>query len=150
MNNQRKGLLPTNVYPCTVRQSYKASDNKDIKAKDDTLVLCWTVNSDDSFAWHNIIKKFDIESDLDMWNLQKMAETLNFKMYDKDHPEFYDQWVGLNARLNITVDLTKGSNFKRNIILEYMLPKHEPEIDVLKEKDDSHFYTNKHERQLPI
>ena len=148
MNNSqhRKGLLPTGNYYCTIRQSYPAHENPDMEGDD--LVIVWTVDSGDQ-KWRNLKKTYDIGSDLDMWKLQKMADRLNFEAYEPDHPEFYEQWVGLRGKLNVTVDLGKDSRFKKNVILEYSLPEQPPEIDVTKPKDNSHFEGNK-ERQLPI
>lgn len=147
-SKHRKGLVPSGNWHCTIRQSYKASENPNMEGDD--LVLIWTIDSGNKdLLWRNLKKTYDPDSDLDMWKLQKMADRLNFEAYDKDHPEFYEQWVGLRGKLNVTVDLGKDSRFKKNVILEYSLPQQSPEIDVTKPKDNSHFEGNK-ERQLPI
>lgn len=150
--NQRKGLLPTNSYNCTIRQSYPARQNKEKKhLNPDTLVIVWTVDaSKEKYLWRNLEQTFDPDSDLDMWNLEKIANILNFTPYEVGHKEFYSQWKGLRAQLNVTVDLSKDSRFKKNVILEHSLPQRPAEIDVTKPKDNSHFTSNQKNRELPI
>lgn len=142
MDKHTKGLLPTDEYHATIRQNYEDEDTGE-------LVLCWTIDCG-QHTWRNLINRFDPESQHDMLRLNKIAKSLNFDMFEPDHIEFFDQWLGLRALLKVTVDLSKDSVFKRNIILEYRLPERPPETDVLAEKDSTHFHENKKGRDLPI
>lgn len=151
MDKHRKGLIPSGNYTATVRQSYRAGENSDKKhLNPNTLVIVWCIDSNERFHWRNLEQTFDPDSDLDMWNLEKIADILNFNPYEPDHKEFYDQWIGLRAKLNVTVDLSDDSRFKKNVILEHSLPDRPAEIDPLKPKDNSHFHENKKGRNLPI
>lgn len=152
MDKHKKGLLESGSYHCTVRQSYPARENPNKKhLKPDTLVIIWTVDaSKEKYLWRNLQQTFDPDSDLDMWNLSKIADRLNFDHYGPPHEDFYNQWQGLRAKLKVTVDLSDDSRFKKNVILEHSLPERPAEIDPTKPKDSSHFYENTNERQLPI
>lgn len=145
--SHRKGLLPSDTYHVIIRQNYNASD-KDKDAGDE-LVIVWTVDCGE-YTWRNLKERFDPDSVHDMFRLQKICDTLNFEMYPTDHEEFYDQWLGLRAMIKVTVDLSKDSVFKRNVILEHKLPQRPPETDVMAGKDNTHFTDNQQGRNLPI
>lgn len=138
-----KGVIPTSHQHCTVRKSHKQEDEE----RGDLLRIVWTVDEDTEYAWRNLIETFD-DSEFDQARLQRVCEALNFTPYPLGHPEYYDQFVGLRARLSVTVKLS--GNYRTNVILEHLLPIQPAHIDVTKERSDDHYFHTKSKRSLPI
>jgi hypothetical protein len=134
-----KGILPTNKYHCTVRQS-DLTDDSDLR-------LVWTIDEDTDYAWRNLIDLYPL-NEYGLARLQRMCKTLNFEMYPQDHEIFVEQFSGLRGLLSVTVRL--DGNYRTNEILEYMLPTQPPHFDVTVPKTEEHFFQNKNKRTLPI
>lgn len=134
-----KGVLRTGMYHCTVRQSQQDEGE---------LRIVWTVDEDTDYGWRNLVETFD-DSEYELARLYRTCEALNFNPYPFGHDEFYEQFVGLRAKLSVTVKLS--GNYRTNVILEHLLPTQPAHFDVTKPKSDEHFFhTQDNKPKLPI
>jgi hypothetical protein len=90
---------------------------------------CWTVNEGE-FAWRNIIDDYTPP--------ERICEALKTNSLD----------IGQQALTRVTVKL--DGNWKKNVIIEYIIPDRPPEFNVLKPKTDDHFFHSENKRKLPI
>lgn len=135
--NHIKGLLETDWYHTKV---------VNVETEDDVITLYWKVDVG-PHAYRTLIDKFN-ETEYGFASLERMCDKVNFTMFAPDHPEFYEQFLGLRAKLYVSVTLDR--DVKKNVILDYTLPDVPEQYNVLAEKKDDHFFERKHKPKLPI
>jgi len=132
-------LLSSGWYHCRIRQSY--IDNNQ-------LHLTWTVDRG-SEKWRNLVPTFTLD-EVGLTQLEQMCKSLGKVLYPNTENEFFTkQFLGWRGKLK--VDRVPTTKVKKNIIMEYALPELPEEVNVMKEKSDGHFYSDKpNKRKLPI
>lgn len=139
--NKRKGLLPSEEFHMTIRQS---------TIEDDTLRLVWTCDhaNNEDYLWRNLVQTFNVTSDFEMGKLHSQCEVLNFQPYPHWHEEFAPSFVGLRGLLD--VGRRQKGNYMVNFIKEIKMPKYPADVDVTRERTDEYFFHENTKRDLPI
>ena len=143
-----KGLLPPSEwYHVTVTLS------EIINRKDgvEELSLWFTVDTGEH-AWRRLEKRFPASKAGDMM-IAMMCKQMGRKYFPSVRPEkrsqlFPMQFYGMRTRVYVTIH-TEGE-FNKNEIVKYGKVKTVAQFDVNKPKSDTHFYTNKNRRKLPL
>jgi hypothetical protein len=109
--------------------------------------LCFTIDTGE-FSWRNILREIPCNKK----SLEKLQKDLLlggfFCILDTESELFYEQFIG--KRFKIQVDRTVDGSVVRNVIIDYDIADTPPEYNVLKEKEDSHFFNKTKGRDLPI
>lgn len=135
-------LISSKWLTATITQSYK----QEIYGFDN-LTLCFTIDSGE-FSWRNVLKNIPLNKK-SLENLQKdLLLGGFFCILDQQSELFYSQFIG--QRFKIQVDRMVDGAVVRNVIIDYDVAETSAEFNVLKEKEDSHFFEKTQGRDLPI
>jgi len=136
----RKRPLRTGDYTATIVHA---------EIRDELFELVWVIDTGEH-AWRNLKEQYP----LDDWGMEKLKSEMSSLGYivvtDYTKPLFIKQFLNNPFRAVLKVERSVVGNELRNVITDRFIPLTAPEYNVKKEKDDSHFFKNKEERDLPF
>ena len=114
---------------------------------DGKLLLTFKIDAG-QHKWRTLKDTFYLDEG-GMVSFWDMCSGLNYEPYeDTNDPFFPLQFIGQRAK--VKVDREIDGRFKVNRIIEYKVADVPAEVNVSKEKDNSHFHHTKNNRRLPI